>query len=126
MRRILSAKGEKFEIYAIASRGEKSIVQEFIDEDLEEAERKQIVKSIVLAADYGPPVHNREKSLAIAGETNLYELKEGRVRVMYFYGGKGVIVLTHGFLKNTGPPAQNDIARAKRLRDQYLHYYGTV
>ncbi len=126
MRRVLSRKGEKFIIYAIAPPHGNPLVKEFIDEDLEKAERKKIVKSIIRAADYGPPLRNPEKSLPITGESNLYELKEDHVRVMYFYGGKGVIVLTHGFKKNTGPPLQNDIARAKRLRDQYLQYYGNT
>lgn len=125
MRRVLSRKGKKFIIYAIAPPHGNPLVKQFIEEDLEEAERKQIVKAIIRAADHGPPL-NPEKSRAIAGESNLYELKEGRVRVMYFYGGKGVIVLSHGFLKNAGPPVQNDIARAKRLRDQYLQYYGNT
>jgi len=125
LRRVLSRKGKKFIIYAIAPPHGNPLVNQFIEEDLEEAERKKIVKSISRAADYGPP-RNIEKSRPIAGESNLYEFKEDHVRVMYFYGGKGAIVLTHGFKKNTGPPLQNDIARAKRLRDQYLQYYGNT
>ncbi len=117
--------GQNFTVYTICrSEREDSFVKQFVDE-LEASDQKKIVKLIRLAANHGP-LRNPEKCLPIRGEKNLYELKEDFARIMFFYAGKGIMVLTHVFKKHSGPPLPVEIDRAKRLRDQYRLEYGNI
>ncbi len=54
----------------------------------------------------------------------IYEIKVGQHRIPFFYAGKGIIVLTHGFFKTTqqAPPAE--IRRARDLHELYHQQMG--
>lgn len=108
--------GRNFTVYTICTpNDEDSFVKEYVD-GLSASYRKKIVKLIRLAANHGP-LRNPQKCLPIVGEKNLYELKESFARIMFFYAGEAIMVLTHGFEKHSGPPLDVEIRRAKRLRE---------
>ena len=122
MRRVILRDGRLFTIYILQLASGSHPFMDFLF-DLEKNEGSKLMSFIYQVADHGPP-NNPQKSRKIKGESNLYELKSSRVRVLYFYAGEGAIVLTHGFMKHSGPPVQNEIDRAKRLRERYEETYG--
>ena len=105
-----------FEVRAICRRpGEDSIVDEYIA-DLQEPERKKLVKTIERTAARGT-TWNTQKCRKLTGD--LFELKEGHCRLLFFYAGPGIVVMTHGFTKKGRKTPPSEIARAAELRDQY-------
>jgi phage-related protein len=52
------------------------------------------------------------------------EVKEKPSRVLYFYGERGVIVLTHGFSKRGNGTPRTEIDHAVRLRALYQQQRG--
>lgn len=121
MERVLFRQGSAFTIFCLKLADGSYPVVDFIL-SLEEFEAGRVIRLIDQVKEYGPP-RNVQKSRAIAGETNLFELKSSRVRILYFYAGEGVMVLTNGFLKNAAPPFENAINRAKRYRQEYQKIY---
>lgn len=113
--------GNKFEVCALVGSDGPSHVKRFLTSLDDGREAAKMLKLIERFADRGR-IYNKKKCRAIKGEKNLYEFKEGRLRIMFFYDPykRRRVILTHGFLKNTGPPVKNDIRRAKRLRQSYI------
>ena len=115
--------GQRFTVYTICGpRREDSYVKEFL-QGLERSHRDKVCRLIRHAADRFP-LRKTEKCRHI--ERNLWELKEDFARIMLFCAGEGIMVLTHGFKKHSGPPLPVEIDRAKRLRDQYLLEYDNI
>ena len=123
MRRVELWNGTAFTVYSLELSNGSRPIRDFI-QDLEREDQRKLFPFIKRVAEHGPPGNNPEKSRAVEGETNLYELKSFKVRIMYFYAGEGIIVLTHGFMKHSGPPVGNEIERAKRIREEYLSIWG--
>ena len=53
-------------------------------------------------------------------EEDIWELRPGNNRVLYFYRGENAFVLLHSFRKKTQKTPWREIARAKKERDDYL------
>ncbi|MFP3904894.1 MAG: type II toxin-antitoxin system RelE/ParE family toxin [Armatimonadota bacterium] len=117
--------GKEFEIWAIVRPDGSSYVKNFLTNLDDEREAAKMRKLIRYFGDQGS-IYNIKSSRSIQGENELFELKAGRLRIMFFYDPlqRRRVILTHGFLKNTGPPIENDIQRAKRLRQSYIDAMG--
>jgi phage-related protein len=119
----LIKRGAVFEVRAVRQlRAEVAIVIKYLH-DLEESERKKLVKEIIRFADHGPHP-NREKFRSFKGHANLFEIKASQGRILLFFAGEGIAVLTHGFTKKRNATPQSEIDRALRLRDLYEKTFG--
>ena len=78
---------------------------------------KQISLYIQLLADNGTRLNeNITKHL----EDNIWELRPGNNRVLYFYFKDDTFVLLHQFRKKTHKTPKRELERAKAERDDYL------
>lgn len=79
------------------------------------ADALRMLKLLDRVADHGPP-RNAEVSHQV-GEA-VWELIQGRLRVLWFYDVGRVVVCSHGFLKRSQktPAREVDLARANRAR----------
>lgn len=66
-------------------------------------------------AEHGPP-RNTEVSHQVGAA--VWELRQGRLRVLWFYDVGRIVVCSHGFVKRTSkiPAREIDLARANRAR----------
>ncbi|MGI5818545.1 MAG: type II toxin-antitoxin system RelE/ParE family toxin [Armatimonadota bacterium] len=83
-------------------------------------DQKKIVARIMAMAERGP--HRNREKYGDLGD-GIYTLKpDSQHRIPFFYGERGVIVLTHGFFKvqDEAPPAE--VARAKQLNELYEQF----
>jgi phage-related protein len=120
---VVIARGTRFAIRALRRPSDQdSLVKQYF-ESLETSQRKKIHRRISLLAEMGP-APNPQKSRKLSGVSGLYELKEKPSRIFFFYHGKGVIVMTHGFDKSGDETPPEEIDRALRLREMYLAKYG--
>ncbi|MBQ5684470.1 MAG: type II toxin-antitoxin system RelE/ParE family toxin, partial [Clostridia bacterium] len=55
---------------------------------------------------------------------DLWELRPGRRRVLYFYHKDNTYVLLHSFIKKTQKTPRREIEKAKRERNDYLRRKG--
>lgn len=85
--------------------------------NLGEGDKKKLIALLERTADHGPP-SNRQKFRKVEGD--LYEFKSYQDRLLCFFQPSRVIVLTHGFRKQTNRIMRSEIERAERLRRQYL------
>lgn len=76
---------------------------------------RRMLALLARVADQGPP-RNAEASHQVGG--GLWELIQGRLRVLWFYDVGRVVVCSHGFIKRTQktPARELDLARASRAR----------
>lgn len=82
--------------FAVCSNGE-SPGEEFFDQ-LRDADKAKMLKLFQRMGDTGR-ISNREKYKKIDGQ--LWEFKAGQIRMPCFTAAKGVVVITHGFLKKS-------------------------
>ena len=94
---------------------------EFFDR-LDDTGKKKMVMRIRQLGDTPPPIKNDEVSKKVS--QNLFELRakvqSGYLRLFYFYDGDKQAIITHGFSKKSNKTPQNQIERAKQLRDRFL------
>ena len=115
--------GPAFEVRAVQRRQkDMSEVSEFLL-GLSPASEMKVTARIEMLAQRGP-TRDREKFRSIKGESNLFEIKVGQVRIMAFYAGKGIAVLTHGFIKKGDATPKQQIERALNLRAEYERAFG--
>ena len=61
-------------------------------------------------------------------EAGIYELRVRvatlRYRILYFFCTGRLIVLTHGFVKKSGPVPKRELERAKRFKEDWLERHG--
>lgn len=112
----------KFEIRMIRRPAEavQSLVKQYLDH-VSRRDHTKIYAAIIEMVRRGPyPNPERYGDLG----DGIYEIKVGQHRIPFFYAGRGIIVLTHGFFKTTqqAPPAE--IRRARDLRELYNERYG--
>lgn len=107
----------------------KSELWEFLDELQQKAltnkdariQHKQIVQYIQLLEDHGTRLgDNITKHL----DEDIWELRPGNNRVLYFYFRDNTFVLLHQFRKKTQKTPPREIARAKAERDDWLSRKG--
>ncbi len=99
---------------------EHSLVKQYL---LSQQPRDQhkIASRIATMAEMGPePKPERYGDLG----DGIYEMKIDQHRIPFFYAGKGIIVLTHGFFKTTQKAPAREIRRARELRDLYQQQFG--
>jgi len=117
----LGTRGE-FEIRLIRQQGaEHAHVIEYLN-GLEVDQRKKLVRRIQRMAAQGPLKFDQTRSRALKGTDGLFELKEKPSRIVWFYAGPGVIVMTHGFTKRTDRTPSSELERAQRLRAMYWEH----
>lgn len=120
MRGHLLYAGSVFDLYAVVDHREACPAQQFIWDLLETDPREftKLLALIELVRYHGLP-RNPEKHKKLG--QNLYELKSGHQRLLYFHDGTPRrLILTHGFFKRTRKTPRRQIARAEQLRDDYL------
>jgi phage-related protein len=80
-------------------------------------QHKQISMYIQLLEDYGTQLgENITKHL----EGNIWELRPGNNRVLYFYHKDDTYVLLHQFRKKTNKTPRREIEKAKSERDDWI------
>lgn len=80
-------------------------------------QHKQIMQYIQLLSDYGTRLgENIAKHL----EDDIWELRPGNNRVLFFYHKEDSYVLLHHFRKKTQKTPPREIARAKSERDDWI------
>lgn len=57
-------------------------------------------------------------------EDDIWELRPGRRRILYFFYKDGIYVMLHSFIKKTQKTPRREIEKAKRERDDYLRRKG--
>ena len=119
LERVKVKSGTRFEVVALGRRpDELTFVEQYLVNQTP-AQRKKILKAIEYLADHGPS-WNEEKCRKLHGPgQGLYELKEKPTRIVFFYDGPGMIVLTHAFDKRRGDMPRGEIARALALKREY-------
>lgn len=112
----------KFEIRMIKRPPDapSSILGDYLN-GLSIADRRRVFKRILGTAIVGPQ-RNPERYGDLGD--GIYEIKSGQHRIPFFYAGKGIIVLTHGFFKTTQKAPPREISRARQLRDLYIRRFG--
>ncbi len=84
-------------------------------------QHKQITMYIQLLEDHGTQLgENITKHL----EDNIWELRPGNNRVLYFYHENDTYVLLHQFRKKTQKTPRREIEKAKAERDDWLFRKG--
>jgi phage-related protein len=86
---------------------------------LDEKEQAKMISLIKRLHQFGK-INNKEQFKMVPGE-DLFYLKTWAFRMMGYYakGRRQVVVLTHGFEKKGGKLKPIEVARAKRIRDEY-------
>ncbi|MBR1555375.1 MAG: type II toxin-antitoxin system RelE/ParE family toxin [Oscillospiraceae bacterium] len=78
---------------------------------------KQIVFYIQLLEDHGTKLN---ENIAKHLEEDIWELRPGNNRVLYFFYQNHTFVLLHQFRKKTQKTPKREIEKAKSERDDYL------
>ena len=99
-------------------------VREFL-ESLPTKDRAKVAAWIDLLEEKG---HRLRRPYVAKLGAEIYELRVRvstlRYRILYFFWTGQRIVLTHGFVKKSGPVPASEIERAKRYRQDWLERYG--
>lgn len=122
MRSELLTRGHSLELRWLYE-GKRCRLIQFL-EGLTERERDEVAAYIEHIAEHGPS-KNIEKYRKLHGVEELWELKIAKVRIIVFYEEHKTMILSHGFRKRSGRTPPKEIARAERLRDEYLAKRGT-
>lgn len=83
---------------------------------------KQLVRQFEALSDFGREALSTKVTKHI--EDDIWELRPGRRRVLYFFYKDGVYVMLHSFVKKTQKTPRREIEKAKRERDDYLRRKG--
>lgn len=71
-------------------------------------------------ANEGPP-NNEQKFKDLPGTSGLCEFKtSGGLRLLCFWDDGSLIICTHGYLKGSQKAPKREIARAERLKRDYI------
>lgn len=80
-------------------------------------DRRRMLKLLERISHQGPP-RNTEISRSLTPA--IWELRQGRLRVLWFYDLDRLIVVSHGFVKKSQKTPAKQIRQAERSRQQYL------
>ena len=113
----------KIEFYATADG--VSELWNFLDELQKKApknkdariQHKQIVQYIQLLEDYGTHLNDKITKHLV---DDIWELRPGNNRVLFFYHKKDTYVLLHQFRKKTQKTPRREIEKAKAERDDWI------
>ena len=84
-------------------------------------QHKQIALYIQLLEDYGPQL---PENIAKHLDEDIWELRPGNNRILYFYHRDNNYVLLHSFRKKTQKTPRREIDKAKLERDDWLSRKG--
>jgi len=115
MRAVDLYSGDKWSIRALAD-SHRCWAQEYIS-TLQPSDRKRLVSLLSRTVDHGPP-RNREKFKKLEGE--IFEFKSYQDRLLCFFDGRNVLIVTHGYRKKSNKAPKSEIERAAALRAAYL------
>lgn len=68
--------------------------------------------------NHGPP-RNVQLSHQLRGD--IYEFIKGRIRILYFYGQRRIVVCTHGLVKKSQRMPSSEIELAEQALRNYRH-----
>lgn len=80
---------------------------------------KQLVRQVESLTNLG--AEHMPSNITKHIEEDIWELRPGRRRVLYFYYKDNTYVLLHSFVKKTKKTPRREIEKAIRERDDYLH-----
>ena len=118
MNLLLVSKGF-YTVYAVAKSREHCELLEFlggVDQTLQK-DSDRMLALLGRVAMEGPP-RNTEISHQIKGK--LFEFIQGRLRVLWFYDERRLIICTGGFVKKGRKTPRREIDHAFRLMDDYF------
>lgn len=78
---------------------------------------RRMLRLISRVASHGPP-RNTELSHQISD--GIWELIQGRIRVLWFYDTNRIIVCSHGFVKKSQKTPKLEVERARMTHKRYL------
>lgn len=82
------------------------------------SQKVRMLARLATMAEAGPP---RNVKISHQIEADLWQIESGRIRILWFYDEGRVVVLSHGFIKQTAkaPEAEKNLARdaLKRYRE---------
>jgi len=84
---------------------------------LSKDDREKISRVIRRLADEGK-IGNREQFKKIEGE-DFFEFKNFQIRMPCYFRATGRLIITHGFMKKEAGIRPEEIARMKRIRNEY-------
>lgn len=101
----------------------KSPFEEFLD-DLDDEVQAEILATITDFIDKKNNNHRVKESLSKKIKDDIFELRttfaDGIARTLFFYLKGKRVIITHGFIKKTQKTPKQEIARAIKLRNDYL------
>jgi len=110
----------EFEIFFYNLPNGKEPAKEFLL-GLDKKMRAKMLRTVELLSHNGPEL--REPYSKSLGD-GIFELRakvgSDISRVLYFFVVEGKIILTNGFIKKTSKTPPEEIAKAKRYRNEYL------
>lgn len=96
-------------------------LKEWIDNIKPKKAQAKVIARILLLEELG---HELRRPHADYLEDGIYELREryktNQYRILFFFAGKDIVILTHGLVKNTDEVPPTEIQRAKKFRQLYL------
>ncbi len=107
--------GDKWSIRGLAD-SRRCWALEYINA-LQPSDQDRIESLLERTVDHGLP-HNEEKFKKLEGK--LFEFKSHQDRLLCFFHGRGVLIVTHGYRKKQDKAPRSEIKRAKALRAAYL------
>ena len=113
-------KMSKYEIVFYEKTNGEQPVKEFLLK-LNTKMRAKMVSTIVILSEHG---HELREPYSKHIDEGIFELRakfgSDITRVLYFFYVDGKIILTNGFIKKTQKTPGEEIAKAKKYRDDYL------
>ena len=104
-----------FEIYCYTNEDGREPVQEYI-ENLTEPEQAKVYAYLGHLEEVGYQVR-RPFGDYLGAKTELYELRPGRNRILYFFLHRGKIILLHAFLKKTQEIPEREMNTALKRKE---------
>ena len=116
---LLEGRGQPYRVFVLVKDG-RCETADFIG-SLAKLDRARIFALVkrCAASPQGPlGIRNDEKVKRLGDD--IWELKAGLVRILFFLDGPGRMILTNGFKKKQRKTPRGEIERAQRLRSMYL------
>lgn len=116
MARRVAYQGRRFTVVFAREKSGSCPGGDFFD-GLDAQEKAKLMALFLIAADHGK-FHNPEKFGDLGG--GLYEFKSFQIRMPFAYAKleRGMILVTHGFVKKKDRTPKEEIARAWRIFDE--------
>lgn len=104
-----------FDIYYFVDEEKSEPVREYL-QGLTEPERAKVYAYLHHLSEVGHQL-KRPQGDYLGGKTELYELRPGRNRILYFFIHRNKIILLHAFLKKTQEIPEREIKIAMKRKE---------